>query len=131
LSFFVVTYSDLNKVADGIGHKFGLFQYGISGFLAGYILAFVYGWKLTLVMMSIFPLFAVTGGALGMVSFVFEKRVSIVAGKCRFVSISGYIPLFCSVHSFNHIVNTKTVQLYKLSKFCVETASTIYPGPPG
>ena len=62
-------YSDLNKIADGIGHKFGLFQYGISGFICGYILAFIYGWKLTLVMLSLFPIMAATGGALGMVCF--------------------------------------------------------------
>ena len=62
-------FSDLNKIADGIGHKFGLFQYGLSGFLSSYILAFVYGWKLTLVMLSAFPLLAVNGGAIGMVSF--------------------------------------------------------------
>jgi ABC-type multidrug transport system fused ATPase/permease subunit len=66
-----IIYSDLNKIADGIGHKFGLFQYGMAGFLASYILAFAYGWKLTLVMLSVFPLLAVAGGALGMVSFVF------------------------------------------------------------
>lgn len=60
--------SDLNKIADGIGHKLGLLQYGMSGFLCGYILAFAYGWKLTLVMLSVFPLLAIAGGALGMVS---------------------------------------------------------------
>ncbi|CAB3983659.1 Multidrug resistance 1 [Paramuricea clavata] len=59
---------DLNKIADGIGHKFGLFQYGMAGFLASYILAFAYGWKLTLVMLSVFPLLAVAGGALGMIA---------------------------------------------------------------
>ncbi len=69
--FFVINYSDLNKIADGIGHKIGLFQLGLSGFLGGYILAFAYGWKLTLVMVSVFPLMALGGGGIAMVSFMF------------------------------------------------------------
>lgn len=66
----------MNKIADGIGHKFGLFLYGMSGFVGGYIMAFVYGWKLTLVMLSVFPLLAATAGFIGTVcEFVFLSTI--------------------------------------------------------
>ena len=68
----------MNKIADGIGHKFGLFLYGMSGFVGGYIMAFVYGWKLTLVMLSVFPLLAATAGFIGTVcEFVFLSTIKL------------------------------------------------------
>ena len=67
--WFSFSSRDLKKIADGIGHKFALFLYGVSGFLCGYIMGFIYGWKLTLVMMSLFRLMAASGGFLGWVRF--------------------------------------------------------------
>ena len=57
----------MNKISDGIGHKLASFQYSVAGFICGYILGFFYGWKLTLVILSLFPLIAVAGGFLGWV----------------------------------------------------------------
>ena len=53
---------------DGIGHKIGMFVHAISIVLAGFVLAFVYGWKLTLVLISVTPLLVVAGGILGKVT---------------------------------------------------------------
>ncbi|CAH3192815.1 unnamed protein product [Porites evermanni] len=61
---------DLNQVFDGIGYKIGMFVHAISTVLAGFVLAFLYQWKLTLVLISITPLLVVAGGILGKVMAV-------------------------------------------------------------
>ena len=53
---------------DGIGYKIGMFVHAISTVLAGFVLAFLYQWKLTLVLISITPLLVVAGGILGKVT---------------------------------------------------------------
>ena len=53
---------------DGIGYKIGMFVHAISTVLAGFVLAFWYGWKLTLVLISVTPLLVVAGGILGKVT---------------------------------------------------------------
>ncbi|XP_078355076.1 ATP-dependent translocase ABCB1-like, partial [Oculina patagonica] len=53
---------DLNKVDDGIGHKIGMFLQAITTVLVGIVMGFVYGWKLTLVMISVSPLMVIAGG---------------------------------------------------------------------
>ncbi|XP_073253010.1 ATP-dependent translocase ABCB1-like isoform X3 [Porites lutea] len=65
---------DLNQVFDGIGHKIGMFVHAISIVLAGFVLAFVYGWKLTLVLISVTPLLVVAGGILGKVMAAFTTK---------------------------------------------------------
>ncbi|XP_028410024.1 multidrug resistance protein 1-like [Dendronephthya gigantea] len=55
---------DLNKLADGIGSKFGRLIYSLSAFFAGYALGFYYLWKMTLVMLAALPIVAVSGGIL-------------------------------------------------------------------
>ena len=71
--------SDLNKIADGIGHKFALFLQAITGFFCGYVLGFVYGWKLMLVILSVFPLIAIAGGILGSVKIILFKMCSYIS----------------------------------------------------
>ncbi len=46
---------DLNKIQDGIGEKIGIFFLYISIFLGCIISAFIHGWELTLVMLSVVP----------------------------------------------------------------------------
>ena len=41
---------------EGIGDKIGNFFQWFSTFVAGIVIGFVYGWKLTLVIMSVSPL---------------------------------------------------------------------------
>ncbi|WAR00123.1 MDR1-like protein [Mya arenaria] len=40
--------NDISKIHDGIGDKMGQFFQWFSGFIAGVVIGFVYGWKLTL-----------------------------------------------------------------------------------
>lgn len=41
---------------DGIGEKLGIFTYLLSSFVSSVIIAFIYGWKLTLVVLSCAPI---------------------------------------------------------------------------
>lgn len=46
---------DLDKVQEGIGEKIGIFINLIMGFVMSVTMAFFYGWKLTLVMLTCAP----------------------------------------------------------------------------
>ena len=60
LSF--IHFRNMNKLADGIGSKFGRLIYSFSVFTAAYALGFYYLWKLTLVMLAVLPVVAACGG---------------------------------------------------------------------
>ena len=65
--FFLFFHRDLNKVYDGIGTKIGMFLQAITIVLVGFIMGFVYGWKLTLVIIAISPLLMIAGGIMAKV----------------------------------------------------------------
>ncbi|XP_048755888.2 ATP-dependent translocase ABCB1-like isoform X2 [Ostrea edulis] len=50
---------DVNKIQTGIGDKMGIFFQWTSSFLTGVIIGFVYGWKLTLVILAFSPLIVI------------------------------------------------------------------------
>lgn len=62
-----VSCRDLNKVDEGIGHKIGMLLQAITTVLVGFIMGFVYGWKLTLVMIAASPLVVIAGGIIAKV----------------------------------------------------------------
>ncbi|NXA35157.1 MDR1 protein, partial [Eudromia elegans] len=49
---------DINTIHEGIGDKICIFVQFFSTFLAGIIIGFIHGWKLTLVILSVSPLLA-------------------------------------------------------------------------
>ncbi|NXR34260.1 MDR1 protein, partial [Zosterops hypoxanthus] len=49
---------DINTIHEGIGDKISIFLQFFSTFVSGLIVGFIYGWKLTLVVMSVSPLLA-------------------------------------------------------------------------
>ncbi|NWV07564.1 MDR1 protein, partial [Ptilonorhynchus violaceus] len=53
---------DINTIREGIGDKISIFLQFFSTFVAGIIIGFIYGWKLTLVIMSVSPLLAASAG---------------------------------------------------------------------
>ena len=55
---------DLNRLQDGIGEKMAMLVFFWSSYLLAHIVAFVYGWELTLVLMAVLPAMAVAGGVL-------------------------------------------------------------------
>jgi len=67
-SQFFFLFRDLNKVDEGIGHKIGMLLQAITTVLVGFIMGFVYGWKLTLVMIAVSPLVVIAGGIIGKVT---------------------------------------------------------------
>lgn len=71
--FVLFLHRDLNKVYDGIGTKIGMFLQAITIVLVGFIMGFVHGWKLTLVIIAISPLLMIAGGIMAKVcSFQFS-----------------------------------------------------------
>jgi ABC-type bacteriocin/lantibiotic exporter with double-glycine peptidase domain len=65
----VFSFRDLNQLADGIGSKFGRLIYSFSSFTAGYVLGLCYLWKMTLVMLAVLPVVAVSGGVVAKVTW--------------------------------------------------------------
>ncbi|KAJ1948494.1 hypothetical protein EC988_005152, partial [Linderina pennispora] len=57
--------NDVNLVQDGIGEKFGFVFMNVVSFVAAFIIAFIKGWKLTLVCLCVIPFIAAAGGYLG------------------------------------------------------------------
>lgn len=57
--------NDVNLVEAGIGDKVSSAVQFSSMFLTGFIIAFVHGWQLTLIMLSICPLLAIGGALFG------------------------------------------------------------------
>ncbi|EZA49880.1 multidrug resistance protein homolog 49 isoform X2 [Ooceraea biroi] len=47
---------DLDKMKEGIGEKLGIFTYLIMSFISSIVISFVYGWQLTLVVLSCAPI---------------------------------------------------------------------------
>lgn len=74
--YYYLTFSDLERVREGLGDKVSFMFQFLSQFLAGFAIGFVKGWKLALVMMSLTPVLAMCGA--------FLARVRIY--RCRYVS---------------------------------------------
>lgn len=55
---------------EGIGDKLGLLIQYLAQFVAGFAIAFVYSWKLTLVIMSLSPLIVATIAVMTKVSAI-------------------------------------------------------------
>ncbi|ELU04466.1 hypothetical protein CAPTEDRAFT_135774, partial [Capitella teleta] len=53
---------DVDQIEAGIGDKLSLFFQQMFAFLAGFIVGFIYGWELTLVILAVSPLLAIAGG---------------------------------------------------------------------
>ncbi|XVF72837.1 hypothetical protein PTKIN_Ptkin12aG0152700 [Pterospermum kingtungense] len=58
---------DTVLIQDAMGEKVGKFLQLISTFFGGFIIAFVKGWLLTLVMLSAIPLLVISGGAMALI----------------------------------------------------------------
>ncbi|XP_060726456.1 ATP-dependent translocase ABCB1-like [Tachysurus vachellii] len=58
---------DINTVNDGLGDKISIFVQFFCRFITGLVIGFVYGWKLTLVILAVSPLLAGSAGAWSMI----------------------------------------------------------------
>uniref|UniRef100_A0A803TPG3 ABC-type xenobiotic transporter n=1 Tax=Anolis carolinensis TaxID=28377 RepID=A0A803TPG3_ANOCA len=66
---------DINTIHGGIGDKICIIVQLFSTLLAGIIIAFVHGWKLTLVILSVSPLLVASGAVWSYVSFLTSKEL--------------------------------------------------------
>ena len=66
---FYFIFSDIDKIQEGIGPKIGNFFQFFSAFITGFAIGFFYGWKLTLVILSVSPLMAGAAATFGKVQF--------------------------------------------------------------
>ncbi|KAL9555441.1 hypothetical protein MBANPS3_002351 [Mucor bainieri] len=57
--------NDTQLIQEGISEKFGQFVMLLSQFIAGFVVAFIKGWRLAVIMLAVMPLLVVTGGCMG------------------------------------------------------------------
>ncbi|KAL2914037.1 hypothetical protein HK105_206482 [Polyrhizophydium stewartii] len=67
--------TDTMLIQDGIGEKLPLVLNQIATFLSGFVIAFTKSWRLTLVLLSVIPLFIVSAGTIGVLSGRFQTRI--------------------------------------------------------
>ena len=59
--------SDVEKIRAGIGDKMAVFLFSLSSSLTGFIIAFIFSWKLTLVTLTLQPVLAFMSGSIARV----------------------------------------------------------------
>ncbi|KAI9478105.1 MAG: P-loop containing nucleoside triphosphate hydrolase protein [Benjaminiella poitrasii] len=57
--------TDTQLIQDGISEKFGRFVMLLAQFIAGFVVAFIKGWQLAVIMLAVTPLLVLTGAAMG------------------------------------------------------------------
>lgn len=67
--YFIIFFHhrDLQQIQSGIGDKVGTTLQALATLFGGFIVAFVYGWKLALVMLAVCPLIVLSGALTGKV----------------------------------------------------------------
>lgn len=63
---YTCIHSDVYKIQEGIGDKAGMLIQGFSTFVTSFVIGFIKGWKLTLVILAVSP-------ALGISAALFSK----------------------------------------------------------
>ena len=65
---------------EGIGEKIGMLCFFLGTFVASIVVAFIYGWELTLVLLCMIPLMSIANGFLAKVQTTLaEKEMSAYA----------------------------------------------------
>lgn len=76
---------DTVLIQDAMGEKVGKFLQMISTFIGGFVVAFIKGWLLTLVMLSSIPLLAISGAAMTIIVSKMATRGQAAYGKAATV----------------------------------------------
>ncbi|VDK42595.1 unnamed protein product [Anisakis simplex] len=82
---FHYDFSNLERIKEGTGDKVALLIQFISQFFAGFIVAFVYDWRLTLIMMSLSPFMVICG------AFLAKLMASATAKESENYAVAGGI----------------------------------------
>ncbi|KAJ3250915.1 GTPase-activating protein [Boothiomyces macroporosus] len=67
--------SDTLLIQDGIGEKVPLAFSSVATFIAGFVIAFIKSWKLTLVLICVVPLVAISGAVMNVINGKFQTRI--------------------------------------------------------
>ncbi|KAK1806696.1 hypothetical protein P4O66_005188, partial [Electrophorus voltai] len=77
---------DIYKINEGIGDKMGMLIQSITTFFAGFIVGFIKGWKLTLVILAISPLLGISAAIIAKVMTSFTTREQTAYAKAGAVA---------------------------------------------
>nr|AKC42134.1 ABCB1 [Petromyzon marinus] len=77
---------DINKVTDGMGDKVSLLAQSLATFISGFIIGFIKGWKLTLVILAISPVLAISAGLWSKILTSFTNRELLAYSKAGAVA---------------------------------------------
>ncbi|XP_031432465.1 ATP-binding cassette, sub-family B (MDR/TAP), member 4 isoform X2 [Clupea harengus] len=77
---------DIYKINEGIGDKLGLLIQSVSTFLTGFVIGFIKGWKLTLVILSISPLLGISAAIIAKVMTSFTSKEQTAYAKAGAVA---------------------------------------------
>ena len=72
--YMLITCSDINKIAVGIGDKFSIAIQYMAAFVAGFVIAMTQDWRLTLFMLALTPVLAIFGFMFGKITAAFTSR---------------------------------------------------------
>lgn len=76
-----------------------MFLQAITIVLVGFIMGFVYGWKLTLVIIAVSPLLVIAGGLMAK------------------VNVNVYKPIFCTANNHSFLIKGNSLEIWQISLF--------------
>ncbi|RXM28403.1 Multidrug resistance protein 1 [Acipenser ruthenus] len=77
---------DISKINEGIGDKIALLIQSVATFLAGFVVGFIEGWKLTLVILAISPVLGVAAALFSKVLTSFTSKEQVAYAKAGAVA---------------------------------------------
>ena len=72
-----ISYSDVEKIQSGIGDKVAIFLQSFTTFIASFVIAFVFNWKLALAVSVVLPILAMMGTLLTKVCSIIVQYLSL------------------------------------------------------
>jgi ABC-type multidrug transport system fused ATPase/permease subunit len=87
----------LDRIKEGIGDKLGLIVQFFARFVGGFAIAFAYNWQMTLVMLSLTPIFAGCGVWMEKVCVVYTFCLSFVQKFFRYWKASDFEWVYLAV----------------------------------
>ncbi|MBN3305635.1 MDR1 protein, partial [Amia calva] len=78
--------SDIHKINEGIGDKLAMLIQSLSMFVAGFVVGFATGWKLTLVILAISPLLGISAALFSKVMTTFTSKEQTAYAKAGAVA---------------------------------------------
>lgn len=79
--FLNLLYSDVSKISDGIGDKIAMLIQGVATFITAFIVGFIRGWKLTLVILAVSPVLGASAAIWAKVGSIFADAYKKI--PCR------------------------------------------------